>query len=501
MTKAHSPLASSASLTRQTREQFANPEDYLSYELGKAVQELPPLYTRLLAGTISVLVFGAIAWANFSKIDEVAVAQGELIPSAQVRPVRSLGEGGIVSVKVKEGDRVQKDQVLIERDQDKQQKEVDNLEEQAKKIREDIARLEAERTGAATAGTPLQDQLLRSRFKAFEDQYAAAVAETNRQVAVINEAKSRLNRLQENLINARTSQANAETNLVNSKSLLSQTRENLALAQKRLDSLKVLLSPGAVPRLDYLDAQERFTRAQAEMTRATDEITNAQNRGTEAKDKVISIEKDMLAQEQLIRQAEQAYESARNQAARIPSERQSEILTRLNERKEEMTAVLGRLEQAKKQREGETLKSPFAGTIYSVKATKGPVQPGEELLSILPEGEDLLLEVKVLNRDIGFISKGMRAKVKLATFPFQEFGTIDGEVVQISPNSIIDKELGLVFPTRIKLNKHTINVRGENVELAPGMAATGEIVTRKKSVLTFLIEPVTRRFGDAFSVR
>ncbi|MFN7413925.1 MAG: HlyD family efflux transporter periplasmic adaptor subunit, partial [Dolichospermum sp.] len=117
------------------------------------------------------------------------------------------------------------------------------------------------------------------------------------------------------------------------------------------------------------------------------------------------------------------------------------------------------------------------------------------------EGEEMLLEVKVLNRDIGFINQGMKAKVKIATFPFQEFGVVEGEVLQISPNAIIDKELGLVFPTRIKLSKHSLNVRGQEVEFNPGMAANAEIVTRQKSVLTFIIEPITRRFSEAFSVR
>ena len=91
---------------RQTRQQFVNPEDYLSYELGKAVRELPPLYTRVLAGTLTAIVIGTIGWAYLSKIDEVAVAQGEIIPTSQIRPVRAL-EGGVISqIKVKEGDRV-----------------------------------------------------------------------------------------------------------------------------------------------------------------------------------------------------------------------------------------------------------------------------------------------------------------------------------------------------------------------------------------------------------
>ncbi len=494
-------LAANAAQSRQTKQQFAKPEDQLSYELGKAVQELPPLYTRFLAGTLSLVVFGAIAWANFSEIDEVATAPGELIASTQVRPVTSIGNGSILTVKVKEGDRVTKDQVLIQRDPDLQQTDVTRLAQSTKLIQEDLQRLEAERAGVETAGTKLQDELLSSRLKDYQARQGAAEAEANRQLSLIEQAKVRLKRLQENQVNAKTSFVNAKGNLANAENILGKVENGLAIAQNREENLRTLVTPGAVPRVDYLDAQERLNRANTEITRAKDEIINAQNKVTEAQDRVESLQKDIAGQAQEIRQAEQAYQAALNQAQRLASERQSEILTQINKRKEELTNVSGQLEQARKQKDGETIKAPVAGTIYKIKATKGPVQAGEELLSILPEGEEMLLEVKVLNRDIGFIREGMKTKVKMATFPFQEFGTIDGKVVQISPNATVDKELGLVFPTRIELSKHSVNVRGQEVAFTPGMAANGEIVTRKKSVLTFIIEPITRRFSEAFSVR
>ncbi|BAY44188.1 HlyD family secretion protein [Scytonema sp. HK-05] len=494
-------LTANAAQARKTKQRFVKPDEHLSYELGKAVQELPPLYSRLLAGTVSAVVLGTIAWANFSLIDEVATAPGELIAATQVRPVTSIGNGTIVTVNVKEGDRVLKGQPLVKRDPDLQQVDVTRLATSAKLIQEDLRRLDAERTGAQAGGTQLQDELLNSRLRDYQARQAAAQAESNRQQALINQAKVRLTRLQENLVNARTSLANAKTNQLNAQNIRTKVENGLAIAQKREQSLKTLVTPGAVPRLDYLDAQERLNRVTAEITRANDEVTNSQNKVTEAQDKVTSLEKDIAAQAQEIRQVEEAYQAARTQAQRLESERQSEIITQINKRKEELTTIQGQLEQARKQQDKETIKAPVSGTIYRIKATKGPVQAGEELLSILPEGEELLLEVKVLNRDIGFIQEGMQAKVKMATFPFQEFGTIEGEVVQVSPNAILDKEMGLVFPTRIKLNKHSILVRGQEVGFTPGMAANGEIVTRKKSILTFLIEPITRRFSEAFSVR
>lgn len=494
-------LAANAVQARQTKERFAKPEEQLSYELGKAVQELPPLYTRLLAGTISMVILGTISWAHFSEIDEVATATGELIASTQVRPVTALGNGSILAVKVKEGDRVTKDQILIQRDPNFQQTDVNRLAKSSKLIEDDLQRLQTERSGGKTTGTPLQDELLNSRLLDYKAKQAAAAAEAKRQKSILKQTKVRLSRLQENLANAKTTFINVEKNLENAKKLRSMLDNNLSIAQQREENMRTLIQPGALPRVDYLESKERLNRANTDIIRNADEITKNQNNSTEAKDRITSLEKDIAGQFQEISQAEQAYQTARNQIIRLTSERQSEILIQINKRKEELTNVAGQLEQAKQQKDGETIKAPFAGTIYKIKATKGPVQSGEELLSILPAGEEMLLEVKVLNRDIGFINQGMKAKVKIATFPFQEFGVVEGEILQISPNAIIDKELGLVFPTRIKLSKHSLNVRGQEVEFSPGMVANAEIVTRQKSVLTFILEPITRRFSEAFSVR
>lgn len=461
------PDAASPAQARQAKQRLATPDESLSYELGKAVQELPPLYTRLLAGTITLLVFGAIGWAHFSKVDEVAVAQGELIPSTQVRPVRSLGVGNIQRVFVKEGSIVKKGDPLVEVEPQKIKvidAEIARLEKSSRLIDEDIARLEAERSGNTNAGSAIQDEFLAARLRAYDEQRTGAIAEANQQSAAISEARARLSQFQENLVNA---------------------QENLRNAREQERGLRTLLTDSAVPRLEYI--------------RAKDNVTNAE-------DKVVSLQKGIEAQRERIRQSEQAYQAATSKAEGLTSQRKSEILTQLTKRKEEVASAKGQLEQSRREREKSRVEAPVDGTVYSIKATKGPVQDGEELLSILPKGEEVVLEVKVLNRDIGFVQSGQKAKVKIATFPFQEFGIVGGEVIKVSPNAIVEKDAngqpqGPVFPTRIKLNRNSLMVKGKEVDFTPGMAATGEIVTRQKSVLTFLIEPVTRRFNEAFSVR
>ncbi|MBD1823335.1 HlyD family efflux transporter periplasmic adaptor subunit [Cyanobacteria bacterium FACHB-DQ100] len=486
-------LAASPAQSQQTRHQLANPEDSLSYELGKAVQELPPVYTRVLAGSISVLVLGTINWAHFSEVEEVANATGKIVPSTEVRPFRAPSVGTITRINVKPGMTVEKGQTLMEIDPGATETNVDSLKQDAKKIQEDIQRLEAESQGQGATGNALQDQLTASRQREFIDKQNAAIAEANRQNATIGEAQARLERFQENLVNARAT-------LTNATASKADARKNLEIAQERQRRLKTLEDSGAVPHLELLNAA-------AQVTQASQQLTSAINQINEAEGQITSLEREIEAQQQRINQARQAFESARSTAQGLTPQRQSEILTQLKQRREELTKKQGEIAVATQQRKDrESITAPFAGIIYNLKATEGLVQQGEELLSLLPKDRDLVLEVKVSNQDIGFVRPGMKAKVKLATFPYQEFGVIEGELISISPDAVVERdengrELGPVFPAKVRLDRNAIPVRGRNVELSPGMAGTADIVTRKRSILSFLVEPITRRFSEAFSVR
>jgi HlyD family secretion protein len=399
------PLASSPAQARQTKEQFANPDAYLDYELGKAVQELPPLYIRLVGVTLSLAVFGAIAWAGLSKVDEVAVAPGKLIPGEQdVQPVRSPSSGKIKYInetKIKEGQQVQKGDILVALDSESSQAEIERLNNQAQLIKQDI----------------------QTRSKAAEESQKASIR-----------------------------QAEIE---------LSGLRVNLKAAQRDVNRLRSLV--GAISLQDYLYAQ----------------------------DKVRDLEKSIAAKEQNIQQLKQNYKTG--------------PLSDLSKRREELQTVERQLAQAKNQRQNQTITAPITGRVYNIKVnpSQGTVQPGEELLSILPEGKQPLLEVDLPNQYRGFVDERMNAKVKIEAFPYQEYGVIEGTVVYVSPYAVVkDKNSGKeVYPTRIKLDKFIIRARGQDKTLTPGMEATGEIVMRQKTILSLLLEPIVRKFDEVFSVK
>jgi HlyD family secretion protein len=483
----------SASQSRQIKQQFATPGDSLSYELGKAVQELPPLYTRVLSGGICVMTLSAIAWAHFSQVEEVAVAQGKLIPSTEVRPVRSLSVGNVSSTKVKAGDLVKKDDVLVEIDPGASETSVDSLEKEANKIREEISRLETESGGSINGATPEQRRLLDARQQELQSKQAAAQADAGRQQASIQEAESRLSRFQENLIGARITVENEQAAKV-------QAERSLAISEEIYSKLATLKNEGAVPNQQILQAEQAVAQA-------TQQVIAASGRINEAEQQIVSLEKEIDAQGDRVTQAQQAFQGATSTAQSIAPQRTGEVLTQLTQRRSELSKKQGEIDVAKQQKkERSSLKAAFDGQVYNVKVTQGPVQQGEELLSILPMGEEIIMDVKVMNQDVGFIKTGMVAKVKLASFPYQEFGVVEGEVLQISPDAIVEKdaqgrEMGPVFPAKVRLKKSKIQTRDRIVDLTPGMAGTADIVTRKKSILSFVLDPINKKFSEALSVR
>jgi HlyD family secretion protein len=499
-------MSASPAQSRQIKQQLAVPEESLSYELGKAVQELPPLYTRVLSGSIAVLTLGAIAWAQLSQVEEVAVTQGKLLPSSEVRPIRATSVGFVSSARVKEGDLVTKDQILVEMDPGAVETSVQGLEQEVAKLKSEVARLEVENRGGV-GGTPEQQQLTASRLLDLQTKQQGALSESARKKEAISEQVSRRDRLVEAQRNAQSNKLSAQAALGQSELALASAREGLAQSQERANRFSKLENTGAVSNVNVIDARERLASANQAVAQAEQQRISAQNAIDQAASEVISMEEEMQAQDSRIIQAEQDFQSSISTVQNIQPQRQSEVLTQLTARRSELIAKTGELAVAKKQKsEREVVTAAFDGTVYNVKVTQGPVQLGEELLSILPKDEELVMEVKVMNQDVGFVRPGMRAKVKLTAFPYQEFSVIEGELLSVSPDAVVERdaqgrEMGPVFLAKVKLNKASIPVRGKTVDLTPGMSGTADIVTRKKSILSFLIEPVTRKFDEAFSAR
>jgi len=438
---------------QRVKQQFAEPESDLSYRVIRAARKAPPWYARLLISGISLAVFGGLVWSCFWKFPVTTVARGQLAPSDDLRPVRSLDSGTIIEVTVEEGQRVERGEPLIEQDPALSEVEIKTLQSSADLIRNDIARLNREKAGEQIPLSEIRDQLLVARLQEFQSRLRGSQEAVEKQESALEVARIELSNLEVALRNARTKE----------------------------QSLRQLQRTGATSNLSYIDARDAVT----------------------------SLEGQVAAQRERIRQAEQDYKIAREEVTQISAERTSAVLTQINEIEKELALVNGQLERAQTQLSMEFVKAPVAGRVYNIKATLGPVQAGEELLSILPEGEELLVEARLSNRDRGFVAEGMEVRIKVDAFPSQDYGSIEGRVLRISPDAVQDELLGQVFPVTIELNEDStaslltrVRRRGLEQELTPGLNATAEIIThRERTVMDFLLEPVVQGLDRAFSVQ
>jgi len=149
------------------------------------------------------------------------------------------------------------------------------------------------------------------------------------------------------------------------------------------------------------------------------------------------------------------------------------------------------------------LTAPVSGVVQqlAVHTIGGVVTPAQELMKIVPESESLEVEAWILNKDIGFVEEGQTAEVKIETFPFTKYGTLDAEVIDVSNDAITDEQKGLVYAGRVLLQKSTIRVGEKIVNLTPGMAVTVEIKTGTRRLIEFVLSPLLRYKQESLGER
>jgi len=145
-----------------------------------------------------------------------------------------------------------------------------------------------------------------------------------------------------------------------------------------------------------------------------------------------------------------------------------------------------------------TITAPVAGTVTTLELRNAGavVQAGQTIATISQRGARLLVEAHVPNKDIAFVEKGLPAKLKFDAFPFQDYGTVEGTVIEVSPDAQTDKDSSSFFKVMIAPRQTEINAKGKSVPLRPGLALTAEIVTERKSILNLILEPFRKLKGE-----
>lgn len=414
-----------------------------------------PLRARKAIKTVGLAMAVFLIWAMFAEVDEITKGEGKVIPSRQLQVVQSL-DGGIVSeIMAKEGDTVKEGQVLMKIDATRFLSTFKESRATYLSLLAKAARLRAVADGVDFIPPPEVAAEDPELVIAERSVYVNRKAELDGQIGIAREQLSQ-----------RTHE------LGEARARYEQASQGYELTSRELTLTKPLIKSGAVSDVELLRLQRDVSRYGGERSQASSQITRLQAAINEAQRKIQEVELEF-----------------KNQARNELSETQAKI----NSLGEGSVALSDKVKQA-------DIKSPVHGTIKRImyNTVGGVVQPGKDIVEVVPLEEALLLEARVLPKDIAFLRPGQKANVKLTAYDFTIYGGLEAKLEHIGADSVIDEKGNAFYIVRVRTNRPNF---GENLPIIPGMTAEVDILTGKKSILSYLLKPVLRAKQYALTER
>lgn len=425
----------------------------LDYEIERSGRRTQAFLAALLAFVIFVIVVLAVA-----PVRETAVAQGVIATEAETVEVRHVSGGSVASVHVRDGDRVERDRLLLEIDGFERRNGLARLRAREGQLRLTAARYAALLTGATRMETPIGAELdtmsLMSSLALFDAERASLIADHEG-------ARSR----------ARQKRAEAEAKRREAAGLAGEikaTAEQLRIRES-------LVGNGAASRTSLLELQSVMAEAESRLLAVLGQAESAD-----------------IAAETIEQEIEQQLAARRAEWARAAADANTELA----DLEAQIAAERDYLDRL-------LVRSPIDGVVHSLGAPApgGVVQPGGLVATIVPSEDRVKAEVRVRPDDIGHVELGGEAFVRVTTFDSERFGEIKGEVSMISPTSFETETGERYFLAELELDRTAAEVDGKRLSLAPGMVVSAEIKTGAKSVLRYLMKPIFRGLERAFSER
>ncbi|MBQ0931450.1 HlyD family type I secretion periplasmic adaptor subunit [Ideonella sp. 4Y16] len=404
---------------------------------------------RVTAITLAVL----LAWAAFAQVDEVTRGDGKVVPSSQLQVLQAL-DGGVVSeIKVREGDVVDAGQLLLRIDGTRATSGVREANAQGFALQVRVARLRAQAEGSTFKPPSGKDA---------EDEH---IIEEERRLY-----ESRMSELSTLVSISRQQVMQRQQELSEAQARRSAAIRGLELAQQELNQTRPLLATGAVSQVDVLRLERDVTRNRGDAEGAAAQIARAQAAIGEANRKVQETELQF-----------------RNEARK----ELSEALGKLNALNEGKVALDDKVDKTQ-------VKSPVRGRVQRLMANTvgGVVQPGKDIVEIVPLDDTLVLEARVLPRDIAFLVPGQKANVKFTAYDFSIYGSLEATVENISPDTEVDEKGNAFYVVRVRTQQPNF---GDKLPVLPGMTAEVDILTGRKTVLSYLLKPIIK--AKAYALR
>jgi len=435
----------------------SDPAGFRSFELeaDEVMSRAKTQRAQTIVRAAIVVVVLLIIWASLAHVDEVTKGDGKVIPSRQLQLVQSF-DGGVVSeILVKEGQVVEKDQLLLKIDETRATSGVRESAAQGYALRARQARLRALAEGAAfqppgAAGDNADEKRIVEEERRL---YETRLSELNTMLAI---NQQQLQQRQQELSEMRSRKTSAE--------------RSLELSQQELSKTKPLLASGAVSEVDILRLEREVSKARGDSEQSSAQIARVQASIGEAQRKMQETELNF-----------------RNEARK----ELAETLGKLNALNEGAVALNDKVDKSQ-------IRSPVRGRVQRLLANTvgGVVQPGKDIVEIVPLDDALVLEAKVMPKDIAFIHPGQAATVKFSAYDFSIYGGLSAEVENISPDTVVDERGNAFYLVRVRTHQSNFS---EKMPIIPGMTAEVDILTGNKTVMSYLLKPVLK--GKAYALR
>lgn len=434
---------------------------------------------RRLAYVLMLLFALVLAWAWVGTVDIVAVAAGRIVVDDRNKLVQPLERSVVRRVLVRDGDRVEQGQPLVELDATAVRADKSSIVQQIRSgLSEQLrARLLQQALQAAQPRMPkVSTADLRHAGEGLDAEHVDALA--RERVAVQRQLTDEWNDIVARQARLAAELRRRQAEIATAQAMVDKLVATLPLIRQREDDMRALAAQG-------------FISSHAGQDRMRERV---------------EMERDLLAQRARLQEAVAAHaenlsgqDGLKAETLFKLSERHAQAGLRLQQARQELAKAMQREQLA-------VLRAPIAGVVQELAAhtVGGVVTEAQPLMVIVPDAPHdapVVAEVTLDNKDIGFVQGGQLAEVKLETFLFTRYGTVPATVQRVTADAVHDERRGAVFPARLVLASNTIDVDGNRVRIGPGMNVTAEIKTGRRRVIDFLLSPLQRAGNESLRER
>ena len=436
-----------------------NTSTFAANEVNKALLDDSPRVVRITLWAILAFFVVMLTWAALADIDEVTRGDGRAIPSSRLQKVQNL-EGGIVSeVFVHEGEIVKTGAPLLRLDDTRFRSNAGESEADRLALEARVQRLTAQLADKETLELPPEIA---------QKSPDIANGEMELFTSVKQRIQSEIGGLNEQLVQKKQE-------LLDYQAKASQTRRSLGLLQQEISMSEPLVAKGAISKVEIL----RLRRSEVDTRGQLESVTLA------------------------IPRAQAAIKEIENKIGETRDRYRSEALSQLNEARTDLSKTQASGKAIEDRVNRTLVTSPVRGVVQQlmVNTIGGVIQPGSDLVEIVPLDDTLLIETKIRPQDIAFLHPGQEAMVKFTAYDYTIYGGLKATLEQISPDTVTDKDGKSFYIVRLRTEKNHLGSDQKPLLIIPGMVASVDIITGRKTILAYLLKPILRAKAEAFRER